>query len=149
MKVTQCVWLFATPWTIQSMEFSREEYWSVLPFPSPGDLSNPGIKPRSPILWTDSLSAELQGKPKNTGASSHSLLQGIFPYQGSNPGLLHYRWILYCLCHQGRISGRNFQIDFLSPWVLNITFVCLLYSKCIQYLVATSWSFSKSTVMSF
>ena len=42
------VWLFATPWTIQSMEFSRPEYWSGQPIPSPGDLPNPGIEPRSP-----------------------------------------------------------------------------------------------------
>ena len=49
------VQLFATPWTVayqapQSMEFSRQENWSGLSFPSPGDLSNPGIEPRSPAL---------------------------------------------------------------------------------------------------
>ena len=42
--------LFAIPWTIQSMEFSKAEYWSGQPFPSPGDLPNPGIEPRSPTL---------------------------------------------------------------------------------------------------
>ena len=41
-----------------SMGFSRQEYWSGLPFPSPGDLSNPGIKPGSPTLHADSLSTE-------------------------------------------------------------------------------------------
>ena len=45
------------------MEFSRPEYWSREPFPSPGDLPNPGIKPRPPALQADSLPAELQGKP--------------------------------------------------------------------------------------
>ena len=45
------------------MEFSRPEYWSELPFPSPGDLSNPGIKPRSPAFQADSLPAEPPGKP--------------------------------------------------------------------------------------
>ena len=45
-------------------------------FPSPGDLPNPGIKPRSPALQMDSLPAEPQGKPKNTGVGSLSLLQG-------------------------------------------------------------------------
>jgi len=45
------------------MEFSRQEYWSGLPFPSPGDLSDPGIKPRSPALQVDSLPAESSGKP--------------------------------------------------------------------------------------
>ena len=45
------------------MEFSGPEYWSGLPFPSPGDLPSPGIEPRSPALQADSLLAELQGKP--------------------------------------------------------------------------------------
>ena len=60
-KSLSCVWLFVTPWTTQSLEFSRPEYWS-------GCLS---------------------------------LLQGIFPIQGLNPGLLHCRKILYQLSHQG------------------------------------------------
>ena len=47
----------------QSMEFSRQEYWSGLPFPSPGDLPNPGIEPRSPALLADALPSELPGKP--------------------------------------------------------------------------------------
>ena len=46
-----------------SMEFSRQEFWSGLPFPSPGDLSNPGIKPRSPALEADSLLSKPPGKP--------------------------------------------------------------------------------------
>ena len=45
------------------MEFSRPDYWSGQPFPSPGDLPNPGIEPRSPALQVDSLPAEPQGKP--------------------------------------------------------------------------------------
>ena len=45
------------------MEFSRPEYWSGQPFPSPGDLSNSGIQPRTPTLQADSLPAEPQGKP--------------------------------------------------------------------------------------
>ena len=58
----------AIPWTAAlqaplSMRFSRQGYWSGLPFPSPGDLPNPGIKPGSPALQTDSLPTELQGKP--------------------------------------------------------------------------------------
>ena len=59
---------FVTPWTAAhqaplSMIFSRQGYWSGLPFPSPGDLPNPGIKPGSPALRADSLLTELQGKP--------------------------------------------------------------------------------------
>ena len=67
--VTQCVQLFATPLTVAcqaplSMGFSRQEYWSGLPFPSPGDLPNPGIAPWSPALQSDSLPSELPGKPE-------------------------------------------------------------------------------------
>ena len=57
-----------TPWTVAcqappSMGFSRQEYWSGLPFPSPGDLPDPGIEPGSPALQADSLPTELRGKP--------------------------------------------------------------------------------------
>ena len=80
---------------MQSMEFSRPEYWSGYPFPSPGYLLNPGIEPRSPTLQVDYLPAESQGKSKNNGVGSLSFLQGLFPTQGSNPGLPHCRQILY------------------------------------------------------
>jgi len=66
------------------MEFSRPQYWSGQPFPSPGDLPNSGIKPRSPTLQVDSLPAEPQGKPKKTGVSSLFLLQQIFLPQELN-----------------------------------------------------------------
>ena len=61
--------LTVTPWTAahqapQSMEFSRQEYWSGLSFHSPGDLLDPGIKPRSPALRGDCLPAEPPGKPQ-------------------------------------------------------------------------------------
>ena len=63
-----CVQLFATSWTVAlqaplSMEFSRPEYGSGQPFPSLGDLPNPGIKPRSPALQADSLPDEPPRKP--------------------------------------------------------------------------------------
>ena len=58
VKSLSRVWLFVTPWTVAyqdppSMEFSRQEYWSGLPFPSPGYLPNPGIEPESPSLQAD------------------------------------------------------------------------------------------------
>ena len=83
------------------MAFSRPEYWNGYPFPSPGDLPNTGMKPRSPALQVDSLPAEPQGKPKNTGVGSLSLLQQIFLIQELNWGLLHCRRILYQLSYQG------------------------------------------------
>ena len=46
-----------------SMGFSRQEYWNVLPFPSPGDLLDPGIEPRSPALQAEALTSEPPGKP--------------------------------------------------------------------------------------
>ena len=60
------VQFFVIPWTVAqqpplSMELSRQEYWSVLPFPPPGDLLNPGIKPGSPTLQADVLQSENKG----------------------------------------------------------------------------------------
>ena len=83
------------------MEFSRPECWSGQSFPSVGDVPNPGIEPRSPTLQAESLSAEPQGKPKNTEVGSLSLFQGIYPTQELNQGLLHCKWILYQLSYQG------------------------------------------------
>ena len=83
------------------MGYFRPENWSGWPFPSPGDVPNPGIKPRSPTLQEDSLPAEPQEKPKNTGVGSLSLFQGIFPTQGSNPGLPHCKQVLCQLSHKG------------------------------------------------
>ena len=66
------VQLFATPWTVAcqaplSMRFSRQEYWSRLLIPSPGDLPDPGMEPVSPAapaLQADSLHTEASGKPQ-------------------------------------------------------------------------------------
>ena len=68
MKSLSRVRLFATPWTVAyqappSMGFSRQQYWSGLPFPAPGDLPDPGIEPRYPTLQADALSSEPPGKP--------------------------------------------------------------------------------------
>ena len=93
---------FASPWfAARQSPLSRQEYWSGLSCPPPGDFPNPRIKPRSPALQADSLPAEPPWKPKNTGVSSLPLLQGNFPTQRSNWGLLHCRQILYQLSHQG------------------------------------------------
>ena len=69
VKLLSRVRLFVTPWTVAyqappSINFSREEYWSGLPFP--GDLPDPGIEPGSPTLWTDSLRSEPPRKPLKT-----------------------------------------------------------------------------------
>ena len=67
VKSLSRVRLFASPWTVAhqappSMRFSRQEYWSELPFPFPGDLPDPGIKPRSPALQAGALTSEPPGK---------------------------------------------------------------------------------------
>ena len=92
-----------------SMGFPSQEYWSELPCPPPGDLSNPGIKPRSPALQQDSSPSEPPGKPKKTRVGSLSILQQIFSTQESNWGLLHCRWILYWQSYEGcpRKQGSN------------------------------------------
>ena len=68
LKSLSHVWLFAMPWTVAhqdspSMGFSRQEYWSGLPVPSPGDLPDPGIETRSPTLQADALTSEPPRKP--------------------------------------------------------------------------------------
>ena len=67
VKLLSRVRLFATLWTVAYqappfMGFSRHEYWSGLPCPSPGDLPYPGIEPGSPALWADILTSEPPGK---------------------------------------------------------------------------------------
>ena len=124
--------LFVTPWTVApqaplSMGFCRQEYWSGLPCPSPGDLPDAGIESLSLVspalagrffttsatrkwsdikvvsdsLWPHGLYTSWNSPGQNIGVGSLSLLQGIFPTQGSNPGLPHCRLILHQLSHEG------------------------------------------------
>ena len=127
--------LSATPWTVTlpsplSMEFSRQEYWSGSPCLSPEDLPNPGIEPRSPSLQADSLPAESPGKPKNTGMSSLSLFQWIFPTQESHQDFLHCRWVLYQLSYEGNQICQNDHVN-IPPGELiwTMIFTILLYSR--------------------
>ena len=81
VKSLSRVRLFATPWRVayqapRSMGFSRQEYWSGLPFPSPGDLPNPVIEPGSPVLQTDALPSEPLGKPSHHWADAKKLVAG-------------------------------------------------------------------------
>ena len=69
VKSLSRVRLFVTPWTVAynaplSVGFSRQEYWSGLPFPSPEDLPDPGIEPGSPTLWADALPSEPPGNSR-------------------------------------------------------------------------------------
>ena len=109
LKLLSCVQLFATPWTIQSMEFFRPEYWSGLSFPSPGDLPNPGIEPRSPTLQADSLPAEPPGKPGRT----HGLFQ-IFWSSNSGVCVLGHVYLFSHLGHVPPTPAKCYR--FLLSW---------------------------------
>ena len=139
------VWLCATPWTAAyqappSMGFSRQEYWSGLPLPSPWCKNSRRYniyeqKLSAFRLIVSSLNWKWQRKwfsrvwlfvtayspwnslGQNTGVGSHFLLEGIFPTQGSNSGLLHCKQILYHLSYQG------------SPWDKILpSLLCLSFS---------------------
>ena len=88
MKVAQLCPTLCDPMDYIVHGILQDRILEWVAFPCPGDLPNPGIEPRSPALQVDSLPAELQGKPKNTGVGRFSLLQRIFPTQESNWGLL-------------------------------------------------------------
>ena len=92
---------------VSDSKFSRLEYCSGSSFPPPGDLPNPGIKPKSPELQVDSLPAEPQRKPKNTKVGSLSLRQQTFTTQESNRGLLHCRWILHRAIREARRGKQS------------------------------------------
>ena len=82
VKSLSRVQLFATPWTVAhqappSMGFSGQEYWSGLPFPSPGDLPDPGTEPRSPTLQADTLTSEPPGKPYMHKSKTKTIMVNI------------------------------------------------------------------------
>ena len=84
MCVLSHVQLFATPGTVAaqaplSMGFSRQEFWSGLPFPSPGDLPNSGIEPASPAFAGEFFTAEPSPKPQCDGSRKRSLWEVIVP----------------------------------------------------------------------
>ena len=116
--------------------FSRQEHWSGLPCPLPGDLPNPGVEPRSPTLQADSLLSEPPGKPKNTGVGSLSLLQGVFPTQESNQGLLCCRQILYQLSSQvspGSSCGLLWAVHFGRGEMGSFIFLIINFSRTDYY----------------
>ena len=125
--------------------FSRQEYLSGLPCPSPGDIPNPGIEPRSPALLTDSLPSESPaGKPKNTRVGRLSLLQENFQTQELNHGLLHWQagsWSLappwkpqidcgYCCTAGGGggVGGLSLCSPYLESTPLPLTVIQFLYA---------------------
>ena len=120
-----------------SWGFSRQEYWGGLPCPPPGDLPNPGIKPRSPALQVDSLLSEQADFfiVWATREARESLLQGNFLTQELNQSLLHCRQILYQLSYEESLSllGTSSQLQVIDncsfSWqMLLFFFFCTLVS---------------------
>ena len=151
------VWLFVTPWTSAhqaplSMGFSKQEYWSGVPLPSPKDW-HVLVKLRSILVshlyvqfyktffqlkWSESRSvvsdslgphglySPWNSSGQNTGVGSLSLFQGIFPTQESNQGLLHCRQILYELSYQAKNQNIMPTFTVLLEHVLcSVTQSCL------------------------
>ena len=79
------------------MGFPRQEYWSGLPFPSPGDLSDPGIKPRSPALQADSLPPELPGKPSRMKVVGNKNARKYYEKVNQFPELSSPLWVPLCI----------------------------------------------------
>ena len=134
MKVKSLSWvqLFATPRTVgyqvpPSMGFPRQEYWIGLPFPSPRDLPDPGIKPGSPSLQADALTSEPPGKPRSVVKYLQHFYLSVFkakfrfsPYSKADSSLESHIFIppaqcfsevwISCCSHHQLISE-----DFSSP----------------------------------
>ena len=126
-----------TLWTVAhqvplSMEILQARILEWVAMPLPKDLSNPGIKPRSPTLQADSLPLEPPGKPKNTGVGSLSLLKGNFLTQESNWGFLYCRWILYQLSCLGSSSDQLIFADKVYNPMVPLE-NCQTYQKLASY----------------
>ena len=119
-----CVRLFATPWTIAhqvplSMEFSRQESWSGLPFPTPGDLPHPGTKPTSPAsavlagrFFTTGTTGEVSISSVQFSSVTHSCPTLCDPMNPSTPGLLvHHQLLEFTQTHEVSIGAANRQIS--------------------------------------
>ena len=115
VKSLSRVWLFATPWTVAyqapSMGFSRQEYWSGLPFPSPGDLPDPGIEPRSPELQADALLSE----------PSNNTLNSLTDYWANSLDNLYPYW------------SYLFYLNFPFNWFLSISLLSLFFKSILLF----------------
>ena len=140
VKSLSCVRLFATPWTVAyqaspSMGFSRQEYWSGLPFPSPGDLPDPGIEPRSPALEADALTSEPPGKPPHDLIASQRLYLQMSSHWGLGFNITilgEHKHSVYSILISlpCRWSWRSCKISFLC---CAMTFISSTFSSKKQY----------------
>ena len=135
-----CIWLFATPWTVArwaplTMGFFRQEYWSGLSFPFPGDFPYPGINPKPPVLADKFFIIELPGKPRYmyAAAAATKSLQSCptlwDPIEGSPPGSPV----------PGILQARTLEwvaISFSSAWKWKVKVKLLSHVR----LLATPWT---------
>ena len=146
--------LFATPRTVAcqaslSVGFSRQEYWSVLRFPSPGDLPYSGIKPGSPALQADSLPSEPPGMLSVIVVHrlSCSAARGIFPDQELNLCPLHWQMASHPLYHQGSpvlLFSRRIPSALFHPMRARPADLRLGCATCTD-----TWNLGKLTVCPF
>ena len=112
-----CVWFFATPWIAArqaplSMEFSRQEYWSWLPFPSPADLPHPGIEPASPM--TPALAGVFFTTEPPGKLNIYTLLLFIYNQQGLLYSTRNYTQY-FVITYKGRESEKEYIYMHIWP----------------------------------
>ena len=129
-----------TLWTVAlqaplSMGFSRQEYWSGLPFPSPRDLSNPGIEPRSSALQVDSLPSELPGKPPKEFHLIFKLISEKFPLILCLPAKSHELWPWPWVSSRFRVSPGAASLSLMRQGCTKCLYILCFLSSFF------SWSF--------
>ena len=139
VKLLSCVWLFAILWTVAcqaplSMGFSMQEYWSGLPFPSPGESSRPGIKLGSPALQATLYCLSHQGIPKSGSQDSANFLDFIFDYS-LQKRLSSYKHPTIML--DDKIKGCNPKTSSLVISILLIFTTCFKEQQCVNI---SAWS---------
>ena len=140
VKSLSHVRLFATPWTVAlqappSMGFSRQECWSGLPFPSPGDLPNPGIEPRSPALQADTLTSEPPG----------IIIMCKFLYVSAHVYISLKKYAPFIWLLMGSISrkGKN---HWIRPGLVSISFDLLLSQTLFTHMDSLQCCVSRATL---
>ena len=143
-KFLSCVWLFATPWTIQSMEFSRPEYWSIYPFPSPGDFPTQVMNPS--LLHCRLILYQMSHK-----RSPRILQWVIYPFSSGSSqcrnqtrvssiaGRFFTNWAMREAWEAGECLSKGNLGKIISG-----TYICVLW-LCVHYLGGASVSSSPVT----
>ena len=135
------VWLFATLWSVAhqappSMGFYRQEYWTGLPFPSPGDLPNPGIEPRSPALQGDALTSELPGKKFFVLSISLKNTRPLSPQEPQTPfsSLGTMNFLSTCLGIDSVSKAMVFSVVMYrcESWTKNWCFGAVTWEKTLE-----------------